>query len=230
MVTELRSRRIAAGVCLILGPALMVAGWAVFPSVADSNVEWVSDVVADPSRSAVGIGLVIVGLSLSILAYMALVHLQRERQPLLGDVGGALAMIGGALTVGAFGLVLAEVQAIRHLGDSEATAAMVDAIDESGVAVVVWLGPIVWTLGLVILAVGLVRAHAAPEVLAVGLGLGAIVHLVGMFFVGSVVMVVAGAAILFLSLAAIGVQLLLETDDDWEHVPEFRGFHRATIA
>lgn len=228
--SEQRSRRIAAGVCLVAGPGLALAGWAMFPSVADPNADWVSDIAAEPSRASAGMAIAIVGVTLSILGYMALVHLLRERQPLTGDIGGAMAIIGTAVMAALMGLVLAQVEAIRQLGDSTETIAVIDAIDESSAALVLWLAPILATVGLAVLAVGLVRAHTAPPLFAALFGFGAVIQFVGLFLATSMPVVIVGSAAMFAGLAAIGMQLLMETDEEWEHVPAFEGFHRASAA
>lgn len=225
-LSDQRARRVAAGVSLIVGPALMLVGWAMFP-IADTNAEWALDVSAAGTRAAGGMALVIVGIAVSILAYMALVHLQRERQPLFGDIGGAIAIIGASLTGAMLGLVLAEVEAIRHLGPSTETAVLLDAIDDSAAAIVLWLGPLVWPVGLVVLAIGLARAHATPSLFAAMLGVGAAAQLVGLFIANGPIIIV-GSAAMFIALAFIGGQLLVESDEDWEHVPVFEGFHRVS--
>lgn len=226
--SEGRSRRRAAGICLIAGPGLVLAGAAIFPSLAADQEDWVADIAAAGTRGAAGSALVIVGLALSVLAYMALVHLLREHRPLAGDIGGALAIVGAALMTGLLGMSLAEVEVIRHLGSSAETAAVIDAIDESPAAIVMFVGTLLLPLGLVVLSIALARARTTPPLVAGLLGVGAVVFFVGNF--GFLPLLIAGSAAMFVATALIGMQLLAETDREWEHVPQFRGFHRAASA
>lgn len=227
--SEHQLRRRAAGICLIAGPGLILAGWSMFPSISDDQEAWVADVAAASTRSAAGLALIIVGVALSVVAYMGLVHLLREHRPIAGDFGGAIAIVGTVLMGAMAGLALAEVEVIRHLGASADTAAIIDDIDGSAAASVVWAGPVFATIGLLVLATGLARAQTTPPLMAGLLAAGTLVHAVG-WVLTSVAVIVVGSALMFVALAYIGAQMLLETDEEWEHVPQFHGFHRTPRA
>jgi hypothetical protein len=47
------------------------------------------------------------------------------------------------------------------------------------------------------------------------------------FPLGSVTLAIVGAAVLFVGLGSIGRMILTETDEEWEHTPEFHGFRPA---
>jgi len=228
--SEHHYRRLASGVFLIVGPGLTLAGWSIFPSVDGDNAVWVADIADQPDRAATGMTLVIIGIALSMLGYMAIVHLLRDRQPFVGDVGGALTIVGTAMIGALMGLELGQVEAVRHLGDGPETVTLVDTVVGSGWLAAVWFGPILGTAGLLMLAGGLIASRSTPPLFGLLLGLGAIGQALGFFAFESLPIVVVGFAAMFVALAAIGIQLLTETDADWEEAPSYAGFHRISAA
>lgn len=226
-----RLRRLASAFCLIVGPGLLLVGWAIFPSVDGDNTVWVADIADQPDRAATGLALVIVGIALSLVGYMALVHLLRERHALLGDIGGGLAVVGTAGIGALMGLELAMIESIRHLGSSAETVALIEAIGESNALIPLWVAPLVGTLGLVVLGSALMWARTAPMTYGALLALGAILQLLGFFVVQSMVLVIVAFAAMFVAQAGIGLQLLMETDEEWDHAPTFvgAGFHRSAM-
>ena len=83
------------------------------------------------------------------------------------------------------------------------------------------------TVGLVALAYGLYRAHAIHWSTAGALAAGAVVLQIAFFVGNTAAWFIVATAILLVALATIGRTVLLETDADWEHTPEFRGFRPA---
>ena len=55
------------------------------------------------------------------------------------------------------------------------------------------------------------------------LGIGSIVLTVGNM-VASEVVAVIGSAVLLVGFVQVGRMVLAESDEDWEHTPEYRGF------
>ncbi len=162
---------------------------------------------------------------------MALVHLVREQHALMGDIGGGLAVVGTALIGALMGLELAMIESIRHLGSSAETVTLIEAIGDSSATIPMWVAPFAGTLGLVLLGLALIRARTAPVAYGALLALGAIVQLLGFFVVPSMVLVIVAFAAMFVAQAGIGVQLLRETDEEWDHAPTYAGygFHRSAM-
>lgn len=222
-------RRIIGGITLLVAPAVALAGWSMFPSLADDDTVWVAHVADGTTRAAASMALVGAGAALSVIAYLTLVHLVRERHPALGEVGGVLAAVGSALSVGIGGLALAEVEVVRAQGESAATVSAVKAVDQSSAALVMWLGPLVAAIGIVVLAFALYRSRTVPQAIAALLGLSAVVQFAGMFLAASVPVVIIGSGGLLLALGAIGILVLTQLDADWEHVPQYQGFRALQI-
>jgi lysylphosphatidylglycerol synthetase-like protein (DUF2156 family) len=80
-----------------------------------------------------------------------------------------------------------------------------------------------FAIGMALLAVGLYRARAVQSWMAVCVGVGAI--LVGFAF-GTALnwLAIVAAAVLVVGLGSIGRMVLRETDEAWEHTPEYEGF------
>jgi hypothetical protein len=80
-----------------------------------------------------------------------------------------------------------------------------------------------FTVGMLFLAAGLYRARAVQSWTAAMLGIGSIVFAVGSTMADDVVAII-GAAVLLVGFVQVGRMVLAESDEDWEHTPEYRGF------
>lgn len=214
------TRRLAAGGSLIAGPGLVLAGFGMFPSVADDDAVWVADIAHHQTRAALGIVLAMVGVSLSVFAYLTLARLLRERRSALANIGGFLAVAGSVMFAAVGGIVLAEVETIQHLGASDATAATIKAVDRSAGAAVPYIGNLAATIGLVLLAYGLLRTRIVPWPLPVLLAVGIVAQTVSLAGGGSLPILIAGSACIFVALAAVGVRLLTRPAELWPETDE----------
>jgi hypothetical protein len=81
-------------------------------------------------------------------------------------------------------------------------------------------------LGYVVLAWGLAAARAISPMMAGCIGLGA--ALLSIAFATAVTwLLIVAAAVLLIGVGSTGLMVLRETDADWEHTPQFRGFRAA---
>lgn len=222
-----RSRRLAGGTSLILGPGLMLTGWAISPTSGGDQTQWVADMAAAPAQGALGITFVIAGATLMVFAFLSLVHLLREHEPVWGDVGGALAIIGGVVSAAMMGLALAEIEVIRELGAGASTVALIDTIEGSAAVTTVYVVGLLRVVGMLMLAYALYESRTAPRPLTLTFAAGVIVETTGIF-IFSFPVIIVGTALLFIGLAGMGVLLITESDEDWEHAPTFDGFRPIT--
>jgi hypothetical protein len=80
-----------------------------------------------------------------------------------------------------------------------------------------------FALGMACLAIGLYRARAVQSWMAISVATGAI--LLGVAFGAALNwLAIVAAAFLVVGLGAIGRMVLRETDEAWEHTPEYEGF------
>jgi hypothetical protein len=80
-----------------------------------------------------------------------------------------------------------------------------------------------FTVGMLFLAAGLYRARAVQSWTAMMLGIGSIVLAVGLSIPDDVVSIV-GAGVVLVGFFQVGRMVLTESDEDWEHTPEYSGF------
>lgn len=83
--------------------------------------------------------------------------------------------------------------------------------------------PWAFMAGLVILAFGLYRAHAVQWTWALCIAAGAILLGIGAGAESELVAIV-GAVVSLVGLGSTGLMVLSETDEEWEHTPEHKGF------
>lgn len=212
-------RKSVAGVAMLASPVLAIAGWAIYPTLKSDEGEQLRELAGGTTRATIGLSLDLLSTALAVFAVLGAVHLLREREMMLGSVGGGMAIIG---LVGVAVMTGLQGSAIE-LARSGVTDANVGIYEDMMGGRVFWLGMaggFIVSAGMVILAVGLYRARAVPEPSALLLGVFAVAQLVG-FGMASTPIVVASFVILFAAIAPVGVQILRETDAEWEHAPRF---------
>jgi uncharacterized membrane protein len=219
-------RKTVAGACMILAPACFVASAIVAPSSDNNATAIINATAAHQDRFYISTVLLIVGAVLLLPALLGLMHLLRERQVAVGHVGGALALVGNLMLMLVAGISLVQWQMVRGggRGDMIALFHRLTHTTETQVFFFLILG---LTVGLVVLAYGLYRAHAVNWATAMALAVGAVVLQVAAFVGNTSAWYIVGSAILFVSLGSIGRMVLMETDEEWEHTPEYGGFRPA---
>ncbi len=150
-------------------------------------------------------------------------HMLREREVAFGHVGGGLAMLGLLAFAGIVGMELVIWQMAAGGSTREAVALLERLNSTAGIVIPFVIVSFGFTLGLACLAVGLYRARAVQSWMAISTAAGAI--LFG-FAVGTAMnwLAIVAAAFLVVGLGAIGRMVLRETDEAWEHTPEYEGF------
>ena len=220
-------RKTVAGICMILAPTLFLVSAILAPS-SDNDAGAILGAIADHTdRFYVSTVIGIAGSILLVPAVLGLMHMLREKQVALGHAGGGLALLGSLVFMMFWGASLMEWQMVRGGGDRAQMTALLDRfMHTTGTEVFFFFG-LAFTIGLLALALGLYRARAVHWSTAGALGAGAVV-LQCAFFVGNeAAWFIVAAAMLLVGFVTIGRMVLLETDDEWEHTPEFSGFRPA---
>ena len=83
--------------------------------------------------------------------------------------------------------------------------------------------PWAWMAGMAILAIGLYRARVVQSTTALCIAAGAALFAAGGGFESEAVGII-GAAVMLVGLGGNGWTVLKESDEDWEHTPEHKGF------
>jgi hypothetical protein len=153
-------------------------------------------------------------------------HMLREREVAYGHLGGGLAMVGLLATtaiVAIEGFVGWQAGAATGSDTAAMTALFERVTETTGVVIPVFIMSFAFTVGMVFLAAGLYRAHAVQSWTAAMLAVGSVVLAVGSAMTDDVVSII-GAAVLLVGFVQVGRMVLTESDEDWEHTPEYPGF------
>jgi hypothetical protein len=188
-------RRRVAGLSLIAGPALLLTS-SVVRLVFDQFYAWYLTMKLSFFFFALGV--------------FGLVHLLRGRADGSGHVGGAMALAGclsGASIVSAAYILTP----LRGTVPEEQLGGLYLTVVNSP------LPGLLFPVGLLVLAVALLRKRAAPAWAALLFALGAVLFPVARIF-GFVWAHFACDALLTISLGYIGLRLLGQTADEWESV------------
>jgi hypothetical protein len=222
MQTDSHFRKMVAGFCMVVAPVLFLVSAIVSPKLSTDGSDQLGYIVGHADRWYISQLAMLVGLVLFVPAVLGLVHMLRERYGRMGDVGGGLTLIGTMAGTAACGMGLVFWQ-MAKLGSGQ--AGLADRLfDSGGIVGVVFVPTVLIAIGMIVLAYGLYRAHVVHPVSALCLAVGSVCLTIGLGPAASVALAIAGSAIFLVGLLPVGWAVLMETDEDWEHTPEFRGF------
>lgn len=218
---ERHRRKIFGGLALIVAPLLMGVAFVIAPASSSDTTEAVTAMAEGSGRVEIASIVLLAGIAAFVYAVLALVHLLREQQPWFGQIGGGLAVAGLVFFAGMVGLFITVTELAKT--DLAGAATLMERMEENPALIIAFVGSSLVTVGLVLLAVGLLRARTAPVWSAWLLIIGALAaELAG--WVDSDLFAVVGMGIVFLALAPLGYELIVEPDEAWEHPAQFEGF------
>jgi hypothetical protein len=167
--------------------------------------------------------LALISIALMVPAVLGLMHMLREREVAFGHVGGGLAMVGLLAFAAIVGMEMVMWQMVAGGSTREAITLLERLNETAGIVIPFVIVSFGFALGLACLALGLYRARAVQSWMAVCVAVGAIVY---GFAIGTAMnwLAIVAAAFLVVGLGAIGRMVLRETDEAWEHTPEYEGF------
>jgi hypothetical protein len=217
-------RKTVAGMCMVAAPLLLLVAAIIHPAVKTDEAAQLA-VVADHTNAWYLAHLLAFGaVVLALPAVLGLMHMLREREVAFGHVGGALALIGliGTAAVVAVEFVVWEM--VRGGANrTDMTALLHRITHDAGTLVPIYIVSLGLGIGFLALAMGLYRARAVQSWMAAFIAIGGLVlDLSGI--VSSVALFIVGAAFLFVGLGSVGRMVMSETDAEWDHTPEYRGF------
>jgi hypothetical protein len=219
-------RKTVAGVCMICGPLLLLIGFAVSPKLETAATKQLAAAAGHPDRYLFTMFAALIGVTLLFGAILGLMHMMRERQPAYSNVGGGIALLG-ALGVMASMSVGFMVWVMANNGVTLGDASLLHRYNQSAGAVTIGVVGYLLAVGLVVLAMGLYRAHFVDWWMAACIALGVVLIEVA-FPAHALWIAIVGSAFLLVGMGSVGLMVLRETDADWEHTPEYRGFRPAT--
>jgi hypothetical protein len=217
-------RKMVAGICMVLAPLVLLVGEIVHPEADTDEAAQLAIVADNLDQWYLAHLLMLVAIALAVPAILGLMHMLREREVAWGHMGGGLAILG---LLAFTGIVMADGfvqwQAAAE-GDQAQMAALFDRLNETaGVVIPFVVVAFGFMLGLACLAVGLYRARAVQSWMSAFLVIAAVLFTIA-FVAASTFLGIIGAAFFFVGLGSIGRMVLTESDEDWEHTPEYKGF------
>jgi hypothetical protein len=218
-------RKTVAGVCMVLAPLMVLVAFAISPPLETSATKQLAAASGHVDRFYISTVAAFVGLALFLGAILGLIHMMRERGTAYGHIGGALACIGLLFTMAGFsGQLMIWLMAKDGVTASDANL-LHRFIHSGGVAPFMIVGYLL-AVGLVVMAVGLYSARLVDWWMAALVAVGPVLVEVA-FPAHALWMAIVGASFMLVGLGSIGLMVLGETDTDWEHTPEYRGFRPA---
>src|SRR6476659_6302970 len=165
---------------LVLAPLLALASSVVAPAFKSDEREQLAVVAAHPNQWYWFTLLLLAGSILFVPALLWIAELVRSRAPRLGQIGGALAVLGAIIAVGDVMTQFVSWQMVKGGADLTQMAAALDRFANAGGSSIVFtVGGLSILIGCVLLTVGLIRHHLAPKWAAVGLSAAVLVNIVG---------------------------------------------------
>ncbi len=216
-------RKQVAGICMLVAPALLLAGVVIHPETGTSESSMVAAAAGSPDAWYAAHLLVLCSLVLAIPATLGLMHMLREREVAWGHAGGGLALLG---IIAFIAIVTVEGfvgwQAVA--GDrAEMTALLQRLFDSDGFGTLFGVASFGYVLGIATLAMGLYRARATQSYFALFLAAGAVMLTISASS-ASELLAAVGAAFIVVGSGMVGRAVLAESDEAWEHTPEYEGF------
>ena len=217
------SRTMLAGACMVVAPLVLLAATVVHPASDMDEAAQVATIADNLDAWYLAHLLALVAIVFTVPAVLGLMHMLRERQVALGHVGGGLAVLGLLAYTGIVGIELAMWQMAGGGNTAEAVALLERLNETAGIWIPFGIVSFGFALGMACLALGLYRARAVQSWMAIFVAVGAIAF---GFAVAAAMswLAIVGAAFIVVGLGAIGRMVLRETDEAWEHTPEYEGF------
>ena len=217
------SRKVLAGACMVVAPLVLLAAMVIHPPSDMNEATQVATIQDNLDAWYVAHLLALISIAVMVPAVLGLMHMLREREVALGHVGGGLAMLGLLAFTGIVAMELVMWQMAAG-GDTREAVTLLERLNETaGIVIPFVVVSFGFALGVACLAIGLYRARAVQSWMAISVAAGAILFGVA---IGSAMnwLAIVAAAFLVVGLGAIGRMVLQETDEAWEHTPEYDGF------
>jgi len=215
-----RIRRLFSAVCLIMGPALFCLGILIRPSGSDdTGAELLAYVRSNGAGVQVHDLMSIAAIFLLVPALIGAMHVLRGRAPLLGYLGGGLALLGFISLFGMIALDGVALDMVRHGGQADMAAVLDRAMNQGPILITMTLVFVVGHIvGATLLGVGLYRARIVPVWAAAAVAVSQPLHFVAHGIENKPLDVVA-FAFFAAGLAVLGVRVLRMHDAEWDAVP-----------
>jgi hypothetical protein len=204
-------RRSIAGLCLIAAPLVGLVGALLTPQFTGGLGEELTAISENTGRWLAGDFLTLLSFFLMIPAVLGILHLLRHRAVALGHIGAALALLGLFFHGAIIGFALVEVPLVESGFERTEMVAFAERMYE-GTAFIMILAPFIgFYVGLLLLAVALWWAKAAPIWVSALIVAGLLSEFFGPEALSPELMFV----LLLVSLGWLGWKVLRMSDAQW---------------
>jgi hypothetical protein len=218
---HLRLYRLSTAVALVAAPALFLVDNLLHPEELErgNELEQIETIADHYSRWQAAHAVGFVAILVFAVAVLGLAFLVRRRQPLLGLVAGTFALAGllglaAAITIDGYSWGIAGEASRRPDVGARAAAAVLEDLQGSEWSLLYYLTPIGFIVGVVLLAVGLVRQGAVPVWAGALLGLATLMVGTETTIISNAYFI-AGAAVFLVAGTACAVPILRMSDDQF---------------
>jgi hypothetical protein len=213
-------RRSVAGLSLLLAPILFAAAEIASPaSTGDAHAQ----LARYTAHRGTLLAAVLCGLGSSLFflpALFGLLQQVRRRGVVYSHVAAVLMVYGLVANAALWGVNLMFWEMAKPGMDLTAMAALLDGLQHEPVGAVLLLGHFTFAIGMILLGIGLWRAHVAPRWGALLVTLfPAVDILVGFTPLDGVAGDLASSACGVIGFAALGFRLLATADANWDQAP-----------
>jgi hypothetical protein len=216
-------RKMVAGACMVVAPLVLLFATVIHPASSMNEATQVATIADNLDAWYVAHLLALIAIAVMVPAVLGLMHMLREREVAFGHVGGGVAMLGLLAFAGIVGMELVMWQMVAGGSTREAVALLERLNETAGIVIPFAFVSFGFALGLASLAAGLYRARVVQSWMAVSVAVGAVLFGIA-FGAATNWLAIVAAAFLVVGLGAIGRMILRETDEAWEHTPEYEGF------
>jgi hypothetical protein len=192
-----RFARNAIGGSMIGTGLLMLGASLASPAIKTNEAAQIAVIAQHPARYYLFTILILGSSMLLIPALIGLMRMTAERSPVLSNLGGALSLFGALVATGDSMSQLVIWQMGARGADRAQMAALLHRFDNvAGASLVFTVGGLAVLVGIVLLAIALVRSHAAPAWAAVGVVAATLLNIAGLSGAGAGVLILSSVVLL----------------------------------
>lgn len=215
-------RRTAVGVSLVVGIALAIISVLLQPKFPDDPTEYV-ELIAASASAHLGLQLFVVSQVFWLVGLVGLGHAASRRSPVFGSLGalfGALGAFGHAVYGGANLVTFAVAGYAADSGDMEAARAAFSSTQGDAFIPYLVCGLLGTILGMILLAVALIRSRIAPLWVPIALIAWTVVEFVVPNFVTGVWVTYTSLVVGVVAFVGAGLAILRGGPGAWTTVLE----------
>jgi hypothetical protein len=205
--------RTLAGICLMVGPLLLVVAALLDTTSGDNEAEFLADIAKDDAMYLASGFFALAGGLVLIPGLIGLLRLLRGRRVGAGQIGAGLLLLGTIAAIAFFPVTVYEYEMVQEGADRAQMVGLEERASESaGAAIIFVMFALGVMIGSVIVAVVSWRRGLLPVWAAVALAIAPFVGFVSESNVlGAIAFVLLG-----IGLGMLGLRMLSIGDDEWE--------------